>query len=44
MAQLWNVVEKSENDVLAGFSSQEKEQLVAYLKRIQANCETIIKW
>ena len=25
----------------AGFSEQEKEQLLSYLKRIQANCATI---
>jgi TrmH family RNA methyltransferase len=41
IAQLWSVVEQSENEVLAGFSEQEKEQLVSYLKRIQANCATI---
>jgi TrmH family RNA methyltransferase len=41
IAQLWSVVEKSENEVLAGFSAQEKEQLLSYLKRIQANCATI---
>lgn len=41
IAQLWSVVEKSENEVLSGFSEQEKEQLVSYLKRIQANCATI---
>ena len=43
IAQLWSVVEKSENDVLSGFSEQEKEQLVSYLKRIQANCAAIIQ-
>ena len=41
IAQLWGVVEQSENEVLAGFSAQEKEQLLSYLKRIQANCATI---
>jgi DNA-binding MarR family transcriptional regulator len=41
IAHLWSVVEKSENDVLSGFSAQEKEQLISYLKRIQANCATI---
>jgi TrmH family RNA methyltransferase len=41
IAQLWSVVEKSENEVLSGFSEQEKELLLSYLKRIQANCVTI---
>ncbi|HVU69888.1 MAG TPA: RNA methyltransferase [Ktedonobacteraceae bacterium] len=41
LAQLWGVVEKSSNDVLAGFSAQEKTQLLSYLQRIQANCEHI---
>jgi TrmH family RNA methyltransferase len=41
IAQLWSVVEQSENEVLAGFSEQEKRQLISYLKRIQANCATI---
>ena len=41
IAQLWSVVEQSENEVLSGFSAQEKEQLLSYLKRIQANCATI---
>jgi DNA-binding MarR family transcriptional regulator len=34
IAQLWSVVEQSENEVLSGFSAQEKEQLLSYLKRI----------
>src|SRR5215469_14975885 len=41
IAQLWSVVEKSENEVLSGFSDQEKEQLLSYLKRVQANCAMI---
>lgn len=41
IAQLWSVVEQSENEVLSGFSAQEKVQLLSYLKRIQANCDTI---
>jgi TrmH family RNA methyltransferase len=43
IAQLWSVVEQSENEVLDGFSEQEKEQLVTYLKRIQANCGRIMQ-
>jgi DNA-binding MarR family transcriptional regulator len=42
IAQLWSVVEKSENEVLAGFTEQEKQQLNSYLKRIQSNCAGII--
>jgi len=42
IAQLWSVVEKSENEVLAGFSEQEKQQLLSYLARIQENCAAII--
>lgn len=38
LAQLWSVVEKSANDVLTGFSEQEKAQFVSFLQRIQANC------
>lgn len=41
IAQLWNIVEKSENDILSGFSEQEKAQLISYLKRIQENCSTL---
>ncbi len=41
IAQLWSVVEKSENEVLAGFSDQERQQLISYLKRIQDNCAAI---
>lgn len=41
IAQLWAIVEKSENEVLSGFSDQEKQQLISYLKRIQANCSAI---
>lgn len=41
IAQLWKVVEKSANDVLDGFSEQEKTQLTSYLQRIQANCTRI---
>ncbi|SRR5258707_9712003 len=38
VAGLQNVVEQSANEVLAGFSEQEKAQLTSYLQRIQANC------
>jgi TrmH family RNA methyltransferase len=42
LAQLWSVVEKAENDVLAGFSEDEREQTWSYLKRIQENCARVI--
>lgn len=38
LARLWSVVEKSANYVLAGFTAQEKAQLLSFLQRIQANC------
>jgi DNA-binding MarR family transcriptional regulator len=41
IAQLWNIVEKSTNDVLTGFSEQDQAQLTSYLQRIQANCANI---
>lgn len=42
LAQLWSVVERAEQRVLAGFSEQEKAQFKAFLKRIQENCARII--
>ncbi len=42
LAQLWGVVERAENRVLAGFSEIEKEQLNTFLARIQTNCNSII--
>lgn len=42
LAQLWNVVERTENQVLAGFSESEKKQLNDYLQRIQANCVAMV--
>lgn len=38
IAQLWSVVERAEQAVLAGFSGQEIAQFREYLTRIQANC------
>jgi len=43
LAQLWNVVERSNNQVLEGFSENEKQQLTDFLRRIQANCSAIIE-
>jgi TrmH family RNA methyltransferase len=43
IAQLWGIIESSEDEILQGFSNQEKKQLVDYLQRIQANCEKIIR-
>ncbi len=42
LAQLWNVVERAENQVLSGFSEHEKKQLTDFLQRIQANCVAMI--
>ncbi len=38
IAQLWSVIERAENEMLAGFSEHEKAQFNSYLERIQANC------
>jgi RNA methyltransferase, TrmH family len=42
LAQLWMVVERANNEVLAGFSESEKKQLTDFLQRIQKNCAAII--
>lgn len=42
LAHLWNIVERAEAQVLAGFSESEKKQLDEFLKRIQANCEAML--
>lgn len=42
LAQLWNVVERAENQVLSGFSESERKQLTTFLQRIQANCAAVI--
>ena len=42
LAQLWMVVERANNEVLAGFSESEKKQLTNFLQRIQTNCAAII--
>lgn len=38
IGQLWGVVETAENQIMEGFSSQEKSQLMDFLRRVQANC------
>lgn len=43
LAQLWNIVERAEQAILAGFSENEKAQFHMYLKRIQDNCTRITK-
>ncbi len=43
LAQLWSIVERAEQAVLAGFSENEKAQFRTYLKRIQDNCTHIIE-
>ncbi len=42
IAQLWSIVERAEQAVLAGFSDDERAQFTTYLKRIQENCQHII--
>jgi hypothetical protein len=42
LAQLWNVVERANNQVLSGFSENEKQQLTDFLQRIQVNCAAMI--
>jgi predicted metal-dependent RNase len=37
------VVEGTEASILEGFSTSEKQQLMDYLRRIQANCERMIE-
>lgn len=43
LAQLWSVVERAEQSVLAGFSEQEKTQFREFLQRIQENCARIVE-
>lgn len=43
LAQLWNIVERAEQAILAGFSENEKAQFHMYLKHIQDNCTRITK-
>lgn len=42
LGQIWGVVERSEERILQAFTLEEKQQLTVFLKRIQANCQTII--
>ena len=39
LAELWPLVERSEEKVLAGFTSTERTQFFGFLKRIQNNCQ-----
>ena len=43
LGQLWGKLEAIEDKMLQGFTGQEKRELNTYLKRIQANCEEIIR-
>ncbi len=43
LGKLWSLVETSEEQILEGFSPVEKQQLMDYLQRIQANCARIIQ-
>lgn len=42
LGRIWGVVERSEERILQAFTIEEKQQLTAFLKRIQANCQAII--
>ncbi|WIG59277.1 MAG: hypothetical protein OJF49_002024 [Ktedonobacterales bacterium] len=42
LAALWPVVERAEQEVLAGFGDEERTQLTGYLKRIQENCTRML--
>ena len=43
LGEIWPVVETAEQEVLKGFTEQEKKQLRDFLKRIQTNCQGIVK-
>ncbi|GAK59092.1 hypothetical protein U27_06068 [Candidatus Vecturithrix granuli] len=43
LGQIWGVVERSEERILQAFTTEERQQLMAFLKRIQANCQRIIE-
>ncbi len=42
LGELWGVVEASEQEILAGFSDAERQQLTDYLQRLLNNCAAII--
>lgn len=42
LAQLWGVVERSQEEILEGFSEAERGMLMEYLQRIQTNCAHIL--
>ena len=42
LALIWPLVKTSEKKILGGFSQQEQQNLMNYLKRIQINCTNII--
>lgn len=42
LGELWGVVEASEQEILAGFSDAERQQLTDYLQRLMHNCAVII--
>ena len=41
IAALWAVLERVQDELLAGFSNQEKDTLFALLRRIQRNAEQL---
>jgi TrmH family RNA methyltransferase len=42
LGQIWGVIESSQDEILDGFSPDERQQLADFLQRIQANCHRII--
>jgi TrmH family RNA methyltransferase len=43
LGQLWGIVESSEQQILEGFSEEERQRLFDYLQRIQRNCGRLIE-
>jgi TrmH family RNA methyltransferase len=42
LSQLWTIIENTEKQILSCFSTEEKNQLFSYLKRVSNNCISII--
>ena len=42
LGELWNVVEAVEEELLAGFSDQERTQLLEFLQRIRSNADAVV--
>jgi TrmH family RNA methyltransferase len=42
LGQLWGMIESTEENILQGFTDEEKRRFTEYLHRVQTNCEQII--